>query len=219
MTSSGAGDAASVGWIVHKFGGSSVADADCIARVAGIIEADPGERVAVVLSACKGVTDGLLELIALAEERNPAGADRLAALEARHAEIASALLTADGARTYGATVAADCRDIAGILATVTLVRSAAQNIRDLVAGFGEIWSTRLFAAVLARRAHRARPVLWLDARRALVVEWGALGPAVQWPESRAATRQLVATDFCGTLVITGFIATDRQGIQTTLGTP
>jgi len=28
-------------WIVHKFGGSSVADADCFHRVADIIEASP----------------------------------------------------------------------------------------------------------------------------------------------------------------------------------
>ena len=35
------------GWIVHKFGGSSVADAECFARVAGIIEAErePGSTV------------------------------------------------------------------------------------------------------------------------------------------------------------------------------
>jgi aspartokinase/homoserine dehydrogenase 1 len=44
-------------WIVHKFGGSSVADAGCFRRVAEIIEASSNPREAVVLSACKGVTD------------------------------------------------------------------------------------------------------------------------------------------------------------------
>ena len=71
-------------WIVHKFGGSSVADAECIARVAGIIEADPHPRVAVVLSACKGVTDGLLELVALAEAQDATYLQKLAALRTRH---------------------------------------------------------------------------------------------------------------------------------------
>src|ERR1700721_1029009 len=47
-------------WIVHKFGGSSVADADCFRRVADIVEASPHGREAVVLSACRGVTDALL---------------------------------------------------------------------------------------------------------------------------------------------------------------
>ena len=52
-------------WKVHKFGGSSVADAACMERVARIVEGDPASRKAVVLSACRGVTDALLGLIAL----------------------------------------------------------------------------------------------------------------------------------------------------------
>ena len=44
------------------------------------------------------------------------------------------------------TLAQDCRDIAGILHTVELIRSASQPVRDLIAGYGELWSTRLFSA-------------------------------------------------------------------------
>src|SRR5579863_2511579 len=55
-------------WIVHKFGGSSVADAGCFRRVAEIVEASPHPREAVVLSACRGVTDALLALVSLAEK-------------------------------------------------------------------------------------------------------------------------------------------------------
>ena len=51
----------------------------------------------------------------------------------------------------------------------------------------------------------------------MVVEWGPLGPAVQWDESRAKLRALVPASFQGTLIITGFIASDRRGVQTTLG--
>ena len=54
-------------WIVHKFGGSSVADAQCFARVADIVESSPRLREAVVLSACRGVTDALLGLLEAAE--------------------------------------------------------------------------------------------------------------------------------------------------------
>ena len=205
-------------WIVHKFGGSSVADAECIARVAGIIEADPHARVAVVLSACKGVTDGLLELVALAEAQDATYLQKLAALRARHTSIANTLLPrAAAANPFIAQLEADCADIAGILHTVSLIRSAAHNIRDLVAGYGEIWSTRMFAALLAERSQTAPPVRWIDARKAVVVEWGPLGPAVQWTESQAKIDALVPADFGGTLVITGFIAAKKNGVQTTLG--
>jgi hypothetical protein len=37
-------------WKIHKFGGSSLADADCFARVAGLMIERPGERVGVVVS-------------------------------------------------------------------------------------------------------------------------------------------------------------------------
>jgi len=206
-----------MGWIVHKFGGSSVADAECILRVATIIEAETGPRVAVVLSACKGVTDGLLELVALAEQRTDTHLERLAGIRARHAGIADTLLSADGARDYTRTLDADCRDISGILQTVGLIRAAAHNIRDLVAGYGEIWSTRLYARLLIERARRPGAVRWVDAREVIVVEWGALGPAVQWPESESALARHLPASFEGTLVITGFIASNRRGIQTTLG--
>jgi len=49
-------------WTVHKFGGTSVADATCVRRVAGILGGFP-DNLGVVVSAMKGVTDDLLGLI------------------------------------------------------------------------------------------------------------------------------------------------------------
>src|SRR4029079_7197320 len=54
-------------WKVHKFGGSSVADAACMARVASILEADPAPSLAVVLYAARGVTDAPVHLICAGE--------------------------------------------------------------------------------------------------------------------------------------------------------
>ena len=204
-------------WVVHKFGGSSVADADCFRKVAAILEAAPAGRLAVVLSACKGVTDALLRLVALAERQDDAFRAELAQLRARHAAIAAELLAPAAAQPYLAGFDRDCHDLTGILQAVKLTRAAARNVSDLIAGYGEIWSTRLFQRFFEQRARRPGAVQWLDARRAVVVEWGPLGPGIQWAESRAQLQGLVAPDFAGTLVITGFIASDRRGVQTTLG--
>src|SRR5690349_15248961 len=207
-------------WVVHKFGGSSVADAECFRRVANILETLPPGRLGVVLSACRGVTDALLGLVARAEAQDDAWRGDLDALRARHATIAQSVLTAEAASLYMAGFDRDRHDIEGILHTVKLTRSAAQNVRDLIAGYGEIWSTKLFREFFAARGKRPGEVRWIDAREVVVVEWGPLGPAVQWEESRAKLRQLVAVDdvsgFKGTLIITGFIASDRRGVQTTL---
>ena len=203
-------------WTVHKFGGSSVADAECFRRVAQIVEKG-GPRQAVVLSACRGVTDALLALVTLAEQQDLSFDARLNDIRERHIEIAEAVLKPGSAAAYIAELKSDCRDILGILQTVRQIRSAAQNVRDLVAGYGEIWSTRLFSVMLRERATLAGGVEWLDARRVLVVEWGPLGPMVHWEESRRRLHAEISPDFGGVMVITGFIASDTRGIQTTLG--
>jgi bifunctional aspartokinase / homoserine dehydrogenase 1 len=203
--------------IVHKFGGSSVADADCFRRVATIVEADPHAERAVVLSACRGVTDSLLELVRLARARDGALPARLAALKARHLELAESLLKGPRRADYAASLERDFADIGGILQTVSLLRTAGHTINDLVAGYGEIWSTRAFAALLEERGMGKSDVRWLDARQVLVVEWGPLGPAVQWPESSAKLAEFLPRPRPRILVITGFIASTREGVQTILG--
>jgi bifunctional aspartokinase / homoserine dehydrogenase 1 len=204
-------------WVVHKFGGSSVADADCFARVAAILEALPHPRLAVVLSACRGVTDALLRLVALAERQDASWQGELAQLRERHVGITRTLLASGPAQLYLAALERDCHDIEGMLQTVTLTRAASPPIADLIAGYGEIWSTKLFHRYFELRGKRAGPVQWLDARRAIVVEWGPLGPSILWEESARNIARLVERDFRGTLVITGFIAANRRGVQTTLG--
>ncbi len=186
-------------------------------RVAGIIEGDPSARKAVVLSACRGVTDALLGLVALAERRDPSLEDRIEELRQRHIGIARELLADDLYDEFVVQLDRDCHDIGGILQTVRLVRAASTTMRDLIAGYGEVWSTRIFERLLRRRGQSRGEVCWLDARRVLLVEWGPLGPGVRWEQSRAQLQSLLPADFAGTLVVTGFIATDTQGLQTTLG--
>jgi aspartokinase/homoserine dehydrogenase 1 len=204
-------------WIVHKFGGSSVADASCFRRVAEIIEASANPREAVVLSACRGVTDALLDLAALAERPEGHIPSAIEQLKRRHEKLAAELLGRSACETYCTHLNGDCRDIAGVLQTVRLIRAATDSMRDVIAGYGEIWSTRLFASFLRERARIQGEVLWVDARQVIIVEWGPLGPAVQWGSSEQNLHTLVPKGFRGRLIVTGFVATTTTGIQTTLG--
>ena len=204
-------------WIVHKFGGSSVADAACFRRVAAILEASANPREAVVLSACRGVTDALLTLIALAERPDGDFQSAVLALEARHSALAAELLSATERAAYVEQLGRDCRDIAGLLQTVRLIRAAPQTMRDVISGYGELWSTRLFAPFLRERGRVGGEVLWIDAREVVIVEWGSLGPAVSWAASEKNLRERIPEGFAGRLVVTGFVATTVGGMQTTLG--
>ena len=51
---------------------------------------------------------------------------------------------------------AELADVKDVLQAVSLVRSAADRSRDLVAGFGEIWSARLLGAYLAQERSAQR---------------------------------------------------------------
>jgi aspartokinase/homoserine dehydrogenase 1 len=204
-------------WIVHKFGGSSVADASCFRRVADIVEASPNPREAVVLSACRGVTDALLALVALAEKPDRDFGPAIEALKQRHKDLAASLVSKEACDRYSSQLDRDCNDIAGMLQTVRLIRSSTYSMRDVISGYGEIWSTRLFAPFLRERGRIKGDVLWIDAREVVIIEWGSLGPAVQWSVSEANLKRLVPQVFNGRLIVTGFVASTVKGNQTTLG--
>jgi len=203
-------------WKIHKFGGSSLADAECFRRVAGIVLGMPDHRVGVVVSAMGGMTDALINLAVLAERDDDTYDTELDAVGERYAATARELLRGDSLVMVLDAWSADAADIRDVLKAVALVKSAPQRSRDVVAGYGEIWSARLLAAYLGQEAPE-RGGTWVDARRVLTVRETELGPAVLWDASQAKFDEAVSGDFEGIAVITGFIATDEEGLQTTLG--
>ncbi len=203
-------------WTVHKFGGTSVADASCIRRVADIIGGQRRGHLAVVVSAMKGVTDDLLGLVDKASKRQPVE-PTLEALRARHEKANLELLDAAAAKTVMAEFDKDLADIDSILKALTLVRSASNRSRDLVAGYGEIWSARQIAAFFKQTLGKSHDVLFLNARDVLVIEHTEMGPVTAWDLSRPKLKAALPPGFCGIVVITGFVASDKDGLPTTLG--
>ncbi|MDJ0794947.1 MAG: aspartate kinase, partial [Woeseiaceae bacterium] len=203
-------------WKIHKFGGSSLADAACFRRVAGIVLDMPDERFGVVVSAMGGMTDALINLAVLAEQDDSAYEDGLNAIGERYAATARDLLEVDALIPVLDAWSADAEDVKDVLKAIALVKSAPQRNRDVVAGYGEIWSARLLAAFLGQEAG-GRGGTWVDAREVVTVHETHLGPTVLWDESQAKFDKVVPSDFSGIAVITGFIATDQEGLQTTLG--
>ncbi|MDH5277302.1 MAG: aspartate kinase, partial [Gammaproteobacteria bacterium] len=209
------------GWHVHKFGGTSLADADCFRRVADILLDEPVARQAVVVSAMARTTDALLGLVAAAEQSAPDIAARIDAIATRYRATVLALLKQrHAADTILKGFTSDLDDLRDVLRAIALVRQAGDRSRDLIAGYGEIWSSRLLAAYLEERGKAfagGRAVHWVDARKLIVIEPGEMGPAVQWDESRANASRIFTKDTYGIAVVTGFIASERSGLHTTLG--
>jgi aspartokinase/homoserine dehydrogenase 1 len=203
-------------WVVHKFGGTSVADADCFRRVAQLVAARAGDNLAVVVSAMCGVTDQLLGLVERAAQGVALGAE-IEELRTRYLGTVIELLPAPSAAVLREQFEKDIESIESVLKALSLVRSASHRSRDLVSGFGEIWSARLLTALLQSMASVRVPVQFVNARDILIIDSGEMGPIVVWDESRRRCRQIIGEKFSGIAVITGFIASSREGLPSTLG--
>jgi bifunctional aspartokinase / homoserine dehydrogenase 1 len=199
------------GWTVHKFGGTSLADADRYRAACEIILSErSGKRVAVVVSAMSGVTNALIESVNLAAAHDDSYLQKLQLLEDRHLET----ITAMGLRnssTLSETVHSDFNALKEVLRGAWITRLASERIIEFVSGHGELWSAQLLHAYLESQDHRSS---WLDARKTLVVEPNANTVTVDWQASKQKLQaQSFETDF---LVITGYIASTHDGVATTL---
>ncbi|MBL8860377.1 MAG: bifunctional aspartate kinase/homoserine dehydrogenase I [Planctomycetes bacterium] len=197
--------------LAHKFGGSSLADAERIARVAGILLAR-SERQVVVVSAMQGVTDALIVLVRGAAARAPEWPAAFEALCERH-RAAARLLLAASAEPVLTWLESEFRALHDLLHAQALVGHVSDDLLDLVQGLGEVWSSKLLDARLVASGAESQRV---DARDVLVVEPGELGAVVDWEASRARLSSRVPPDF-ERLVVTGFVARTTAGRVTTLG--
>ena len=201
---------------VHKFGGTSLADAERILRAADLLRAAARRgRVVVVASAMGGVTDQLLAAARDAEGGRIAAARSLVeAVRARHEEAARALARATGARvTFDA---GPLEELLTALSGVALLRERSPRVTDLIASFGERLSAPLVAAALSARGVRAVAV---DARRMLVTDEKHGAATCDRARSDARVRRLLLPKLRKGIVpvVTGFIARSPRGETTTLG--
>ena len=203
------------GWVVLKFGGTSVSSPSNWASIAATARQrlDNGDRVLIVHSALSGVTDRLETLL-----NDAVAGDFTAALDAlrtRHETLIRQL----GIESPGA-LERWWRELAELLQQIVVARGVDDRLRARIMAMGELLATTIGEAYL--QAH-GLPALWLDARDWLRAE--AREAATQRANYLSATcdfRPNTALQermgSLGTLLITqGFIASDAAGDTVLLG--
>jgi aspartate kinase len=204
--------------ILMKFGGTSVADADCINRVADIVQEHhkKGDEVAVVVSAQRGVTDALIEVAGRLPYANDdsAIAPLIQALSERHMKTLEGAAP-DHAREVGAQIEARLNDLKNILSAVYNLRELTPRSRDYVISFGE----RLLAPVLgAALRQRGIASTVMDGCEAGILTTSNHGESTALPESDERIQQRVGNLLKSEVpVIMGFMGCSREGVLTTLG--
>jgi aspartate kinase len=205
-----------------KFGGSSVADADAIKRVASIVERQQGQRAGapspvVVVSALGGVTDRLIEAARLAEEGHGVRAAAvLHALVERHVAVASALTEGSAQAQLVSKVREELDELIGLVHALAVLHEVSPRSLDAVLAAGEVVSSRIVAAALSGRNI---PAVWIDARTIVVtdVEHTAALPDMGATRERVSRLLAPVAERGEVAVLGGFIGATPSGVTTTLG--
>ncbi len=200
-------------WVVHKFGGTSVGDAKGYRQVATILRGEKDEKKAIVVSAMDRVTDALIELVDLAKTRNNAYLCYADALKARHVDVIETLLPSESRQSLIDALESDFKDIKDVLRGVYLSRTYSDRVLEFISGYGELWSAQLLNAHLNATGVASS---WLDARTLLIVQLGDTAVSVDWERTKSQTAEWLKTLSADWVVVTGFVASTREGIPTTL---
>jgi aspartokinase/homoserine dehydrogenase 1 len=203
-------------WTVHKFGGTSVANTDRYKDAAKIILGLKEEpKKAVVVSAMKGVTDALINLVLSAEKQNPDWQTQLENLRKQHLETVRQLTIGKDQlnEQIQDSLGLDFSNIGEILRGVFLTQMASPNVVELISGFGEVWSAQLLNGYLQTIGINS---VWLDARKVLVVKSNEKSATVDFSKSQEKLNAWLKINQNDLVIITGFVASTHEGIATTL---
>ena len=190
---------------VHKFGGSSLANTQCIDRVVDIIRSNCQIDDVVVVSASGGTTDELFAIYQLACQQDESLNDAISALAQKQTALIESLLHQEHAARLVDMLNQDIRQLSDWLS----INPQAHH-SDFLA-FGEVWSARLLSAVLNERLC---PIYYLDARDFLIVD-NCQDCNVDYSKSAAQLR--AQQQKSKLVVVTGYITKDATGNSCTLG--
>jgi len=200
---------------VLKFGGSSVATPDRIKSVVEILRDyySKGEKFTVIFSAFGGVTDSLIKMSHLAAQGDERYLNYFEAFSKRHIDAAEALLNHDYQQQAIPELRTNHEVLRNLLYGVFLVREASARTMDYLLSFGERNSCFLISFVLRQNGINAR---YLDARKIIKTDKQFGAAKVNLRESYAKIREYYSQN-PEIQIVTGFIASSRGGLTTTLG--
>jgi len=202
-----------------KFGGTSVGDAGCIARVAQIVrEASRESSIVVVVSAMRGVTNHLIEAANRSEaNEREAVAGLFDSLRRQHDEAIELLIRSE-ARRAGLTQSTRQIFAEGerLCEGTSLLRELTPRTLDSISSLGERLSAPIVASTLAEAGVESEPI---DATELILTDsyHGGAQPLMEATRERSQSRLKSLLDAGVVPVVTGFIGATQQGVLTTLG--
>ena len=204
---------------VMKFGGTSVGDASCIARVVEIIRAASREsQVVVVVSAMSGVTNQLVAAATQSEQGQHASVTTIfSSIREQHEKAIGALIQSAAERgRIDSKMKRLLEDGERFCQGTSMLRELTLRSRDAISGLGERLSAPLVAAALAERGVASEAI---EATELVVTDscHGGAEPLMDQTGERCEARLRPLLDQNIIPVVTGFIGATEDGVLTTLG--
>ncbi len=200
---------------VLKFGGTSVASAENINKVVEIVSATiKKEPAVVVVSALGGVTDLLLGAATLAAAGDETYREKLTTVEQRHLDAVKQLLPVAGQSQLLSLVKKACNEIEDICNGIFLLRELTARSKDRIASYGEWLSSQIIAARFNTGGVAAQ---WIDARTLIRTNSNFTAAEVDYVVTNQQVHQYFNKAESALFILPGFIASDSNGITTTLG--
>ena len=200
---------------VLKFGGTSVASAENINKVVEIVSATiKKEPAVVVVSALGGVTDLLLGAATMAAAGDETYREKLTVVEQRHLDAVKQLLPVAGQSQLLSLVKKACNEIEDICNGIYLLRELTARSKDRIASYGEWLSSQIIAA---RFNTNGVPAQWIDARSLIRTNSNFTAAEVDYAVTNQQVHQFFNKAESSLFILPGFIASDSNGITTTLG--
>ncbi len=202
-----------------KFGGTSVGTSRAMQQAISIVarEEERGTPL-VVLSACSGITNKLVQIAdaaghsALDEAMMLAGEVRSFHLNLLDELIKGTELKAELATTIGGLA----NRLEMLIKGVDIVGELTERSKDMFCSFGELLSTTVFAAAMKELGHN---VAWVDVRTVMITDdnFGFARPLDEICEVNVR-KMITPLLAAGTTVVTqGYIGATKDGRTTTLG--
>lgn len=200
---------------VLKFGGSSVAKPERIKNIVEILKGyyTRGEKFTVVFSAFGGTTDQLIEMSSLAANGDESYKEVFKEFSCRHQKAITELLDGSLQEQVLEETKKNHEVLNKLLYGVFLVREASFRTMDYVLSFGERNSCFIISNVLKQEGINAA---YLDARKIIKTD-KSFGSAKVDFESTYSKIKDYYNQNPEVQIVTGFIATAKGGLTTTLG--
>ena len=200
---------------VLKFGGTSVANAENIRKVSCIIQrASKKESVLAIVSALGGITDILLQAARKAAQGVEDYKKLLEQAELRHLEVVKELIPVVKQSSSLSLVKKQFNEIDDICNGIYLLGELTERTTDKILSYGELISSQIISAALQENGIENT---WKDSRDLIVTDSSFTHAVVDFSATNEKIQRYVAGKKSSVYILPGFIASDVNGITTTLG--